>query len=56
MSSVYFKKRNYIIINELEKNYSCLYMSIVSVYDENARVWSYVKSFFDKHVIINVIK
>jgi hypothetical protein len=31
-------------------------MSVVSVYDENARLWSYIKSFFNKYVIINVIR
>jgi hypothetical protein len=45
-----------LIIYELEKNYSNLSMSVVSVYDENARLWSYIKSFFNKYVIINVIK
>ncbi len=24
------------------------HMSVVSVYDKNARLWSYIKSFFDK--------
>jgi hypothetical protein len=29
----------------LEKNYSYLSMSVVSVYDKNARLWSYIKRF-----------